>query len=62
MTKSRSQWLLDVRDEEKELTAEEDEEAFWGKGNALHRNCRVNNCTQLSKLRTEHLKWENFCL
>lgn len=35
MTKSRSQWLLEVRDGEKELTAKEDEEAFWGKGNVL---------------------------
>lgn len=41
MTKSRSQWLLEVRDGEKELTAKEDEEAFWAKGNVLHHNCRV---------------------
>lgn len=41
MTKSRSQWLLQVRDGEKELTAKEDEEALWGKGNVLYHNCRV---------------------
>lgn len=39
MTKSRSQWLLEVRGGEKELTAKEHEEALWGDGNVLHHDC-----------------------